>query len=152
MLNHPCDPKVLMFGHRIDSCPLGQRQFLGFRGLMRKCSQRLVDICRATARPSSITAKMPLTKRFGCWIDLRCVLGSSAVWATCHQGPATTCRLNRQLCRRAEQCLGRDLIWGKNKSGNNTGVEPTASLSSVSTCLLCHRPPQLNHGHGVKKI
>jgi hypothetical protein len=56
MLNHPGDPKVLMFGHRIDCGPFGQRQFLGFRGFMRKCSQRLVDICRATASANSITA------------------------------------------------------------------------------------------------
>jgi hypothetical protein len=31
MLNHPGDPKVLMFGHRIDCGPFGQQQFFGIQ-------------------------------------------------------------------------------------------------------------------------
>jgi len=48
--------------------------------------------------------------------------------------------------------LGSGFDLGQDQAANNTGVEPTGSLSSASRHLFCHRPPQLNHGHGVKKI
>jgi len=41
--------------------------------------------------------------------------------------------------------LGSGFDLGQDQAANNTEVEPIASLSSVSTCLVCHRPPQLNH-------
>jgi hypothetical protein len=42
--------------------------------------------------------------------------------------------------------LGSGFDLGQDQATNNTGVEPTSSLSSVSPHLVCHRPPQLNHG------
>ena len=45
MLNHQGDPKVLMFGHRIDSCPFGQQQFFGIQRVHSGslCKELLVE-------------------------------------------------------------------------------------------------------------
>jgi len=44
--------------------------------------------------------------------------------------------------RQGRAVLGSGFDLGQDQAVNNTGVELTSSLSSVSPHLVCHRPPQ----------
>ena len=68
-------------------------------------------------------------------------------WGHLPAGAGNKLSVDRQLCQRAEQCLGMDLIWRKTKAQATTsGLNPQPAYLALAAAFCATSSPQLNHG------